>query len=222
MIYRELSTRSGVYFVYRKCVKRLLDVMCAFVALLVFSPIMLTVSVMIRLKMGSPVLFVQERIGLQEHPFKIIKFRTMSSAVDQNGKLLPDRERLSSFGMFLRSSSIDELPALLNIVKGEMSFIGPRPLPVKYLPFFYTHERVRHEVRGGLSGLAQINGRNTIGWEERFAFDAKYVENLKFRQDVSIFFKTIEKVFKRENIGIRGETGLLDFHIYRQEKLDKS
>jgi len=173
--------------------------------------------VLVRIYLGSPVIFKQQRPGLNEKIFTMYKFRTMTDERDENGELLPDSQRLTKFGRFLRSTSLDELPELFNILKGDMSIIGPRPLAIQYLPFYTEEEKIRHSVRPGLSGLAQINGRNTVDWEERFYYDIQYVNNITFVGDIKIIFKTILKVFKREDIGERGLDSPPDFDKYRQK-----
>ncbi len=190
---------------YRKYFKRLLDIICALVGLIVLSPVMVIITILVRIKLGSPVIFKQKRPGLYEKIFTMYKFRTMTDEYDENGNLLPDEERLTEFGKFLRSSSLDELPELINILKGDMSIVGPRPLLVRYLPLYNNHQKRRHEVRPGLSGLAQISGRNAISWEEKFNFDVEYVDNVSPFVDCKIIFGTIVKVFKREGISQEGE-----------------
>ena len=185
---------------YEKYIKRSLDLTCYSLALLIFSPLISATAVLVKMKLGSPVLFVQERPGKNNKIFKLYKFRTMSNAKDENGELLPDTIRLTKFGKFLRSTSIDELPELFNIIKGEMSVVGPRPLSVKYLPYYTKKEIKRHDVRPGLTGLAQINGRNAISWEKRFKYDLYYTKNVSLGLDLYIILKTILKVFFRENI----------------------
>ena len=185
---------------YRHFVKRLLDIVLSGVALILLSPILLIVAVLVRIKLGSPVLFKQERPGKNEKIFTLYKFRTMTDEKDENGQLLPDEVRLTSFGKMLRSTSLDELPELLNIFKGEMSIIGPRPLLVKYLPLYNEEQKHRHDVRPGLTGLAQINGRNAITWEKKFEYDLEYVNHLSFVMDWKIFWGTVRAVLKREGI----------------------
>ena len=210
--------KKGIVCIYYRYLKRLLDVFCSAVALIVLSPLLIVISILIRVKLDNPILFRQERIGKDEKPFVLYKFRTMSNATDTTGKLLTDIERIGKFGSFLRSSSIDELPSLLNILKGDMSIIGPRPLPTIYQPYFYQSERKRHSIRGGLSGLAQVNGRNALSWEDKFEFDVKYVDEISFSLDVKILLITIKKVLKRTNIGLRGVTGPEDFNTYRSKR----
>ena len=188
------------YGFYEKYVKRPLDAFLATGALIVFSPILLATAILVRIKLGAPVLFTQDRPGKNEKVFKLYKFRTMTDERDTEGKLLPDAERLTSFGAALRSSSLDELPELINIVKGDMSIIGPRPLLVQYLPYYTETEKHRHDVRPGLSGLAQVNGRNFVKWDQRLAYDVEYVNRITFLGDMKIVLKTIQKVFRREDV----------------------
>lgn len=186
--------------IYKKYFKRPLDIILALIAIIIFSPVMLIVAILVRINLGSPVIFKQQRPGLNEKIFTLYKFRTMTDERDKNGELLPDSARLTKFGKFLRSTSLDELPELFNILKGDMSIVGPRPLLVEYLPLYNNYQKRRHEVRPGLTGLAQINGRNTINWEERFNLDVEYVDNITFLGDWKIIFLTIKKVLVREGI----------------------
>lgn len=190
---------------YEKYIKRPQDFCCALAAIIVLSPIMVVTALLVRVKLGSPVIFKQERPGLHGKIFTLYKFRTMTDAKDKNGNLLPDEVRLTKFGKMLRSTSLDELPELLNILRGDMAVVGPRPLLVEYLPYYTKEEKHRHDVRPGLTGLAQINGRNTLTWEEKFSYDIKYVKNISFVNDVKIILKTVEKVFKRSDILIGKE-----------------
>lgn len=190
--------------IYRRFIKRPLDFILSLIAIIVLSPIFLVVAILVKIKLGSPIIFKQERPGLNERIFTMYKFRTMTDARDENGDLLPDSVRLTKFGRFLRSTSLDELPELFNILKGDMSIVGPRPLLVQYLPLYNEHQRRRHEVRPGLTGLAQISGRNAISWEQKFDLDVQYVKNVSFIRDLKIIFITIKKVFVRE--GINSET----------------
>lgn len=203
---------------YQKYIKRLLDIIISFVALVVLSPVLLVVAILVRVKLGSPVIFHQQRPGYQEKIFKLCKFRTMTDERDENGELLPDEVRLTSFGKFLRSTSLDELPELWNILKGDMSIIGPRPLLVRYLPYYTEEERHRHDVRPGLTGLAQVNGRNALGWEDRFAYDLEYVNHLTFMTDLKIIGMTVGKVLKRSGTLSGAEQVVADFDVYRREK----
>lgn len=185
---------------YDKYIKRIIDFLLSLIGIIILSPVLLIVSIMVRTKLGSPILFKQERPGLNGKIFKMYKFRTMTNETDENGELLPDEVRLTKFGKFLRASSLDELPEIFNILKGDMSIVGPRPLLVKYLPLYSERQSHRHDVRPGLTGYAQVNGRNAISWEEKFELDIFYVNNSCFMVDLMIFFKTIKKVFDREGI----------------------
>lgn len=185
---------------YQKYIKRGLDFILALIASIILSPVMLIVAVLVRVKLGSPVLFKQQRPGKNEKIFNMYKFRTMTDERDENGELLPDEVRLTKFGKTLRSTSLDELPELFNIVKGDMSIVGPRPLLVRYLPLYNERQKHRHDVRPGFTGLAQVNGRNSISWEEKFEWDVKYVEHITFWGDVKIIFKTVKTVLTHEGI----------------------
>lgn len=190
---------------YKKYFKRLIDILCALAAIIVFSWLYIIVAVLVRVKLGSPILFKQERPGLHGKIFTLYKFRTMTDKKDEKGNLLPDDVRLTSFGKLLRKTSLDELPEAFNILKGDMSVVGPRPLLVEYLPLYNERQLHRHDVRPGLSGLAQINGRNTITWEEKFELDLEYVKNVSFLLDVKIIFKTVWQAFvKKEGISQQG------------------
>lgn len=191
--------------------KRFLDICISAMILLVFSPLLLITSVLIRMNMGKPVFFHQIRPGKNERTFSVCKFRTMRDAYDKNGNPLPDAERLTKLGKFIRTTSIDELPQMFNVLKGDMSLIGPRPLLVEYLPLYNARQRRRHEVRPGISGLAQVNGRNAISWEEKFEYDVQYVENFGFMMDLKIFFQTILNILKRKNISAAGEATMHKF-----------
>lgn len=201
---------------YKKIIKRFLDILISLFGLIILSPVFLIVAILVRIKLGSPVFFKQERPGKDEKIFKLYKFRSMSDKKDENGKLLPDKERLTRFGKILRNTSLDELPELFNILKGDMSLIGPRPLAVSYLPYYNEKEKHRHDVRPGLTGLAQINGRNALNWEERFKYDIEYVNNITFMNDIKIFFKTFIKVLKKEDVVVRGTGNTIDFDEYRR------
>lgn len=185
---------------YEKYVKRLLDVLLSAMALIILSPVMLIVAFLVRVKLGSPIIFKQQRPGKEEKIFSMYKFRTMTDEKDSEGNLLPDSIRLTPFGKLLRSTSLDELPELINILKGDMSIVGPRPLFVKYLPYYIGKEKLRHSVRPGLTGLAQVNGRNHLKWNDRLNMDIDYVEQCSFLLDFKIILKTILKVIKREDI----------------------
>ncbi|EGP5242860.1 sugar transferase [Enterococcus faecium] len=180
--------------------KRILDILLSGIALIVLSPIILIVGILVRIKLGSPIIFKQERPGKSEKIFSMYKFRTMTDERDHNGEYLPDEIRLTKFGKMLRATSLDELPELWNILKGDMSIVGPRPLLVEYLPLYSEKQRKRHNVRPGLTGLAQVNGRNAISWEEKFEYDYLYIENYSFTKDISIIWHTIKKVLKHDGI----------------------
>lgn len=202
--------------IYRRFFKRPLDIILALGAIILLSPILLLVALLVRIYHGSPIIFKHNRPGMNERIFTMYKFRTMTDERDSNGELLADSVRLTNFGRFLRSTSLDELPELLNILKGDMSFIGPRPLVTEYLPYYTDEERTRHSVKPGLSGLAQINGRNIASWEQRFHYDIEYVNNITFLGDLKILVKTLWKVIKRADIGEPGVDDPLDLDQYRQ------
>lgn len=189
---------------YRNCIKRLIDIVLSLLALVILFPVFLVVAGLVRLKLGKPIIFKQKRPGLNEKIFTLYKFRTMIDKYDSNGELLSDDLRLTRFGKLLRSTSLDELPELYNILKGDMSIVGPRPLLVQYLPLYSDLQRKRHMVRPGLTGLAQINGRNSISWEDKFSFDIAYVNKISFMNDLKIILCTIKKVFVKD--GINSET----------------
>ena len=197
--------------IYRRFVKRLFDILLSGLALIVSSPILLVTALLVRLKLGSPVLFTQERPGLHEKIFKMYKFRTMTDARDENGELLSDGERLTSVGKALRATSLDELPEFINIFKGDMSFVGPRPLLVRYLPRYNEEQRHRHDVLPGLTGLAQVNGRNALSWEKKFEYDVEYARNVSFALDMKIIFMTVGKVLKRDGISSENNATMPEF-----------
>ena len=203
---------------YRRFVKRSMDFILSLIAIIVLSPFLLIVALLVRVKLGSPVLFKQKRPGLHEKIFTMYKFRTMTDERDENGNLLPDHVRLTKFGKFLRSTSLDELPELFNILNGNMSIIGPRPLLIQYLPLYNEKQTRRHEVRPGLSGLAQISGRNTISWEDKFNLDVEYVNNITFLGDWKIIYLTIKKVFIREGINSEVAATMEPFEGTKKEK----
>lgn len=185
---------------YEKFIKRPQDFICAMMALIVLSPVLLVTAILVKMKLGSPVLFKQERPGLNERIFTLYKFRTMTDETDENGKLLPDEIRLTRFGKLLRATSLDELPELINILKGDMAVVGPRPLLVRYLPLYNDEQRKRHLARPGFTGYAQVNGRNAISWEEKFRLDTEYVEHITFTGDWKIIFQTIKTVVRSDGI----------------------
>ena len=185
---------------YEACIKRPLDFVCALGGIVVLSPVLLVTAGLVKIKLGSPVIFKQERPGLNEKIFTLYKFRTMTDEKDEQGNLLPDSVRLTKFGRWLRSTSLDELPELFNILKGDMSVVGPRPLLVKYLNRYNEQQKHRHDVRPGITGYAQVNGRNTVDWEKRFEMDVWYTQNISFQRDVRIISKTVQTVLKREGI----------------------
>lgn len=199
------SNQHKPYGPYERFVKRPLDCCLSLMAIVVLSPVFLITALLVRIKLGSPVLFTQERPGKNERIFKLYKFRTMTDARDEKGELLSDTIRLTPFGKALRASSLDEIPELLNILKGDMAIIGPRPLLVQYLPYYRDNEKVRHDVRPGLSGLAQVSGRNLVKWDQRLAYDADYVKKITFIGDLKIIGKTIAKVFAKEDIAVNTE-----------------
>ena len=201
---------------YKKYFKRLFDVVLSFIAIVLLSPVLLCLAILVKKKLGSPIIFKQPRPGKDEKIFTIYKFRTMTDAKDDKGELLPDGVRLTKFGRVLRSTSLDELPELFNILKGDMSIVGPRPLAVQYLPHYTEVERKRHSVRPGLTGLAQINGRNVVNWEQRLIYDIQYVKNITFCLDLQIIIKTLLTVIKRTDIGERGVDAPMDFDRYRE------
>ena len=202
---------------YRKFLKRFLDIIISLIFISCFWWLYLIIAILVRMKLGSPVLFKQDRPGLNEKIFKMYKFRTMTDERDKNGTLLSDAERLTKFGKFLRSTSLDEIPEFFNILRGDMSLIGPRPLLVEYLNYYTNDEKKRHNVRPGISGWAQVNGRNSLSWEEKFKYDIEYVEKLSFLFDFKIVLLTIKKVLKREDISdFKEENKEIDFDKYRE------
>ena len=196
---------------YEKFVKRLLDIVLSGCALIVLSPVLLATAILVRVKLGSPVIFCQERPGKDEKIFRLHKFRSMSDARDENGSLLPDKERLGKFGRTLRATSLDELPELWDIFRGKMSIVGPRPLLVKYLPLYNDEQHRRHDVRPGLTGWAQVHGRNLASWEEKFAYDVDYVDHVSFALDVKIIFMTVRCVLTHEGISAEGSATMEAF-----------
>ena len=203
---------------YRRYIKRLIDIIVSLCGIIVLSPVYLILGILVRVKLGTPVIFRQERPGKDGKIFPLYKFRSMTDERDENGNLLSDEIRLTSFGKKLRSTSLDELPELFNILKGDMSLIGPRPLLVRYLPWYTEKERHRHDVSPGLTGLAQVNGRNALGWEDRFAYDLEYVNHLTFLMDVKIICMTVGKVLKRSGTLSGADQTVADFDVYRKEQ----
>lgn len=206
------------YGPYERFVKRPLDAFLATGALIVLSPVMIITAVLVRIKLGSPVFFTQARPGRDEKPFKLIKFRTMTRKTDEQGKLLPDEIRLTGFGKKLRATSLDEIPELLNVIKGDMAVVGPRPLLVKYLPWYTEEQHRRHDVRPGLTGYAQAHGRNAVDWDDKFRMDVDYVNHVTFKGDVRIILDTAKAVFKREGISSEKSATMEDFTDYCKEK----
>ncbi|OUQ14432.1 sugar transferase [Massilimicrobiota sp. An142] len=200
---------------YRNYVKRIFDIIISLIALIILSPILCVLTVVGFFQMKGNPFFYQERPGKNGKIFGLIKFRSMSNAKDKNGKLLPDNVRLNSYGKLIRKLSLDELPELINILKGDMSIVGPRPLAVQYLPYYNDEEKRRHDVLPGLTGLAQINGRNCVNWPERFAYDIEYVDNVSFMLDVKIILKTVVKVVKKSDIAVRASGEIIDFDKFR-------
>lgn len=205
---------------YAKYIKRILDFVLSLLALIVLSPIMLVIYILVIIKLGRPAIFKQQRPGKNEKIFTLYKFRTMTDEKDSEGNLLPDEVRLTKFGKFLRSTSLDELPELINIIKGDMAIVGPRPLLVEYLDYYTEEEKHRHDVRPGLTGLAQVNGRNSITWEQKFKQDIEYVNNITSIKDFKIILKTVAKVFKKEGISQQGEATMERFDIIEKEKIN--
>lgn len=197
---------------FQHVVKRLVDIVCSGLGLIIISPILLIVSILIRIKLGSPIFFTQDRVGKDGHIFKMIKFRTMLDATDKWGEPLPDEDRLTPFGKMIRSTSIDELPELINVFKGDMSLVGPRPLLVEYKELYSPEQFRRHEVRPGITGWAQVNGRNSISWKERFELDVEYVENFNLFMDIKILFMTVFKVLKKDGISQDGHVTMEKFN----------
>ena len=219
-LFQKRNSRHRPYGLYEKFIKRPLDAFLATGAIIILSPVLLITAILVRVKLGSPVLFTQDRPGRDEKIFRLYKFRTMTDARDENGVLLPDDQRLPEFGQKLRSTSLDELPELVNMIKGDMAVVGPRPLLVRYLPRYNTHQARRHEVRPGFTGLAQVHGRNSISWEEKFDWDVQYVDHITFKGDAKIIFDTVRTVLKREGItGGGGEVTMAEFMGSKKEEM---
>ncbi len=208
---------------YAKHIKRPLDFILSLIAIIILSPLLLIVAILVRIKLGKPVIFKQQRPGKNEKIFTLYKFRTMTDKKDENGNLLPDEQRLTKFGKALRSTSLDELPELINILKGDMAIVGPRPQLIKDMLFMTKEQRRRHSVRQGLTGLAQISGRNNISWEEKINYDLKYIDRVTFYGDLKIILKTVEKVFKKEDIETEGMETAEDLcdYLLRTGKISK-
>ena len=211
---------------YAKYIKRMLDFILSLIALIVLSPLMLIIGLLVRIKLGKPIIFKQKRPGKNEKIFTLYKFRTMTDKKDEKGNLLADTKRLTKFGKALRSTSLDELPELWNILKGDMAIVGPRPLLIEYLPYYTGEERHRHDVRPGLTGLAQINGRNTTEWSKRFKIDEDYINNITLNEDIYIIFYTIKKVIKKDNILVGEEHIMSNLDVERgkndRNQIDRS
>ena len=222
---KELFTKSNShkpYGLYERCIKRFLDAFLSTGALIVFSPVLIGLAVLVRIKLGSPVLFTQDRPGKDEKIFKLYKFRTMTNQRDEKGNLLPDDVRLTKFGRILRSTSLDELPELINIIKGDMSVVGPRPLLVEYLPYYTEKEHHRHDVRPGLTGLAQVNGRNAISWDNKLSYDVQYISKITFLGDAKIIKETFIKTMKRSDIQVGSEFKAGKFIDQRKGRMEKT
>ena len=204
---------------YAKYIKRTLDLILSLMALIVLMPLMIIIGILVRINLGSPIIFKQKRPGKNEKIFTLYKFRTMTDKRDIDGNLLPDEYRLTKFGKFLRSTSLDELPELINIIKGDMAIVGPRPLLVEYLPYYTEEEKHRHDVRPGLTGLAQVNGRNEISWEEKLKYDTEYIKEISFYSDLEIIFKTIKKTIKRKDIKMGKELQFGKLNVEREKKV---
>lgn len=218
-----MNNNHKPYGIYEKYVKRALDFFLALMALIILFPLFIVISLLVRIKLGSPIIFIQERPGKDERIFRLFKFRSMTDKKDVAGNLLPDDERITRFGRLLRSTSLDELPELINIVRGDMAIVGPRPLLVEYIPYYSDEERHRHDVRPGLTGLAQVNGRNAIGsWEDRFGYDLSYVRKITFITDLKILISTIVKVLKRSDIQVGSEIKVGRLDVARDGNNNKS
>lgn len=215
-----MTNNHKPYGPYERYFKRPLDFLCGMAAVIVFGWLYIIIAILVKVNLGSPVLFRQKRPGKDGKIFEMYKFRSMSNAKNEKGELLLDTERLTRFGRFLRSTSLDELPEAFNIIKGEMSVVGPRPLAVQYLPYYNKEEQHRHDVRPGLSGLAQVNGRNAVNWEEKFAYDIEYANRITFWGDIKIIFLTVKTALKRESIGTRGVDAPTDFDVYRRQQIE--
>lgn len=217
-LFQKKSSSHKPYGPYERFIKRPLDAFLSTGALLVLSPVLLITAILVRIKLGSPVLFTQDRPGRDEKIFKLYKFRTMTDQKDEQGNLLPDEVRLTSFGKKLRATSLDELPELLNMIKGDMAVVGPRPLLVKYLPWYTEEQHKRHDVRPGLTGYAQAHGRNTVDWDDKFQMDVDYASHITFKGDFQIILDTVKSVFKHEGISSATSATMEDFRDYCKSK----
>ncbi|KNE18795.1 sugar transferase [Virgibacillus pantothenticus] len=206
--------------IYRRFLKRPMDFILSLIAIIVLSPLLIVIAILVKTKLGTPILFKQRRPGMNEEIFTMYKFRTMTNEEDDNGYLLPDSERLTKFGEFLRSTSLDELPELFNILKGDMSIVGPRPLLERYLPYYSKVEKLRHTVRPGLTGLAQVNGRNNLEWSDRLEIDIEYVRNINLLLDLSIILKTITKTIRSEDITVVDKSSIKDLDDERRTSIE--
>lgn len=215
-----MKTKHKPYGPYERFFKRPIDFCCGVAAVIVFSWLYIILMILGAIFMGGNPFFTQERPGKDGKIFKMIKFRSMNNRKDKDGNLLPDSVRLNKYGRFIRKTSLDELPEAFNIIKGEMSVIGPRPLAVQYLPYYNEFERHRHDVRPGLSGLAQVNGRNSVNWEEKFSYDVEYADKITFWGDIKIILLSIKTALKRESIGTRGVDAPMDFDEYRRKQME--
>lgn len=220
-LFQNRNSNHKPYGPYERFVKRPLDAFLSTGALIVLGPILLVTAILVRIKLGSPVLFTQDRPGRDEKVFRLYKFRTMTDQRDENGNLLPDEVRLTSFGKKLRATSIDELPELLNMIKGDMAVVGPRPLLVKYLPWYTEEQHKRHDVRPGLTGYAQAHGRNTVDWDDKFQMDVDYAKHITFKGDLQIILDTVKSVFKHEGISSATSATMEDFRDYCRSKRRK-
>jgi len=204
---------------YKFFFKRILDFTVAFIAFLMFLPVFIVLTIILYFENEGKPFFTQDRPGKNEKIFNVLKFKTMNDKKDKNGELLPDIERLTKLGTFVREKSLDEIPQLINVLKGDMSIIGPRPLRTFYLPYYSKTEKKRHTVRPGITGLAQVNGRNVISWDQRFAYDIKYVENLSFFLDIKILIKTVQKVISSSDVAASNQNGIDSFDVHRQKEI---
>ena len=218
---QSVAALNEVHNMYARFFKLFLDFVLSLMALIVLSPVLLVLTVLGAIKMKGNPFFTQLRPGKDEKIFRLIKFRSMTCEKDKDGNLLPDEQRLTRYGKLLRATSLDELPELINILKGDMSIVGPRPLAVQYLGWYNDEEKRRHSVRPGLTGLAQVHGRNATTWEQRFAYDIAYVDHITLCGDIKILFQTVSIVFRRSGIGVRGVDSPMDFDVYRRQQMEE-